>query len=188
MYLRALDYGFRGLEVDFPGLRQRFRSDPLAALARTRTKHVPLLYWTGIAWFAAISIAKDDSSLSADQDLAEALMRRSLALDEAYENGSIHEFFISWEGRPESVGGSPARAREHMERALLVSKGRSVWSLVNFAEKVSVAKQDKAEFRGLLERALAADPDAFLPLRLSNILAQRRARWLLDRTEELFLE
>jgi predicted anti-sigma-YlaC factor YlaD len=188
LYLRALDYGFRGLEVDFPGLRQRLRADPQAALAKTRKSHVGLLYWTGIAWFAAIGIAKDDSSLTADQDLAEALMRRSLALDESFEHGSIHEFFISWEGRPESVGGSPAKAREHLERALQVSKERSAWALVNYAEKVSVPKQARAEFQQLLERALAVDPNAYLPLRLSNILAQRRARWLLGRTEDLFLE
>src|SRR5262245_45367058 len=142
MYLRALDYGFRGLDVDFPGIRQRLRADPQGALAKTRKDHVPMLYWTGVAWFAAIGVAKDDSSLTADQDLAEALMRRALALDDGWEKGSIHEFFISWEGRPESVGGSPVRARQHMERALALSNGHSAWALVNYAEKVAVSRQE----------------------------------------------
>src|SRR5262245_4660902 len=85
-YLRALGYGFRGLEVDFPGLREALRRDGPAALARTRKEHVPLLYFTGLAWFAAISVSKNDSELTADQSQAEALMRRALALDASYDH------------------------------------------------------------------------------------------------------
>src|SRR5262249_31040865 len=80
LYLRALGYGFRGLEVASPGLRERLRTQGAAALARTRHEHVPLLYYTGLAWFAAINVSKDDSELTADQGQAEALMRRALAL------------------------------------------------------------------------------------------------------------
>ena len=50
LYLRALDYGLRGLEVDFPGFRDRLRTDPQAALAKTTKRHVPLLFWTATAW------------------------------------------------------------------------------------------------------------------------------------------
>jgi predicted anti-sigma-YlaC factor YlaD len=53
---------------------------------------------------------------------------------------------------------------------------------------VSVGRQDKAEFKQLLEQALAVDANAVPELRLANLLAQRRARWLLGRGEELFVE
>src|SRR5688500_10083293 len=105
LYLRALDYGLRGLEVDFPDFRNQLRQDKDAAVAKATKQHVPLLYWTANAWGAAISISKNDSSLTADQSLAEALMRRALALDEGYEAGAIHDFFIVWEGGRTSVGG-----------------------------------------------------------------------------------
>ena len=36
---------------------------------------VPLLYWTGLAWAGAMSLAKDESKLTADLHLAEALER-----------------------------------------------------------------------------------------------------------------
>jgi len=188
LYLRGLHYGFRGLEVDFPGLRERLRTEGAAALSQTRKEHVPLLYFTGLAWFAAISISKDDSELTADQGQAEALMRRALALDESYDHGALHDFFISWEGRGESVGGSFARARTHLERAEALAAGRRVSALVNFAETVSVAQQDRKEFERLLREALAVDPDAAPDMRLANIVYQRRARWLLSRADELFVE
>jgi predicted anti-sigma-YlaC factor YlaD len=188
LYLRALGYGFRGLEVDFPGLRERLRTDGENALARTRKEHVPLLYSTGLAWFAAISLSKDDSELTADQSQAEALMKRALALDEGYDHGALHDFFISWEGRGEAVGGSFERARAHLDRAEALAGGHRVSALVNYAETVSVARQDRKEFTRLLTQALAVDPDAAPDMRLANLVYQKRARWLLARTDELFVE
>jgi len=40
----------------------------------------------------------------------------------------------------------------------------------------------------MLERALEIDPDKDERSRLMNLIAQRRARWLLGRIDELFLE
>jgi len=51
-----------------------------------------------------------------------------------------------------------------------------------------VPAQNKAEFQSLLEKALAVDPDADLDNRLANLVAQRRARWLLKHVDDLFLE
>lgn len=186
LYLRALDYGLRGLEVDHPDFRTRLRQDKDAAVAKTTKRDVPLLYWTANAWGAAISISKNDSTLTADQSLVEALMRRALALDEAYEAGSIHDFFIVWEGGRTSIGGSVDSARQHLARARELSKGRRVSPLVSFAETVSVGTQNQKEFEALLKEALAFDVNTAPEFRVANLLAQRRAQWLLNRTSELF--
>jgi predicted anti-sigma-YlaC factor YlaD len=188
LYLRSLGYGFRGLEVDFPGLRDRLRTEGASALSRTRKEHVPFLYYTGLAWFAAIAVSKNDSELTADQAQAEMLMRRALALDETFEKGALHDFFISWEGRGESVGGSFDRARAHFDRAEELAGNKRVSAYVNYAETVSVARQDKAEFERILKQALEVDPDAVPVMRLPSLVYQKRARWLLGRTDELFVE
>jgi predicted anti-sigma-YlaC factor YlaD len=59
---------------------------------------------------------------------------------------------------------------------------------VAYAESISVARQDRKEFEDLLRKALAVDPDAEPPLRLSNLVYQQRARWLMGRTDDLFVE
>ena len=56
------------------------------------------------------------------------------------------------------------------------------------AEAVSVSNQDREEFESLLKKALAVNPDARPEWRLSNIVMQRRARWLLSREDELFVK
>jgi predicted anti-sigma-YlaC factor YlaD len=135
-----------------------------------------------------MALRKSDAALTADQGLAEALMKRALALDEGFELGSIHDFFISYEADRRSVGGSVERAREHFTRAVALAKGRRAWPYLALAESASVAAQDRAEFVSLLEEALRIDPNRAPEERLSNLLAQRRARWLLGRADELFVE
>lgn len=188
LYLRARDYGLRGLEADFPGLRDALARDPKAALARTKKEHVPLLYWTAMGWAGAMSLKVNDSDVSADQPIVEALARRALELDSCWGLGSIHEFFISWESGRSSIGGSVDRARDHFERDLACSQGRRAFPYVTYAESVSVAKQDKAQFQELMEKALAIDVSQPDDQRLANLLAQKRARWQLGRLEELFIE
>ena len=188
LYLRARGYGLRGLEVDFPGLREALARDPKTALARTQMEHVPLLYWTAMAWGGAMSLKVNDSEVSADQPIVEALARRALELDEGWGLGSIHEFFVSWESARSTIGGSVEKARDHYERALVFSKGRRAFPYLTYAESVSVAKQDKAQFQELLGKALAIDVSQPDDQRLANLLAQKRARWQLGRLDELFIE
>jgi predicted anti-sigma-YlaC factor YlaD len=188
LYLRARDYGLRGLEVDFPGLREALARDPKAALAKTKTKHVPLLYWTAMGWGGAMSLKVNDSEVSVDQPIVEALARRALELDEGWGLGSIHEFFVSWESARSTIGGSMEKARDHYEKALVFSKGRRAFPHLTYAESVSVAKQDKAQFRELLEKALTIDVSRPDDQRLANLIAQKRAHWQLGRVDELFIE
>jgi len=191
LYSRALRYGLRGLEVRHPGFEKGLRDDDLRekTLAAATKADVPLLYWTGAAWGAAISLSKENADLTADQGLVEALERRALALDEAFGQGSIHDFFIAFEGgRPAAAGGSVERALGHLGRAIALSGGKRAAPYVSFAETVSVGTQNRADFVVLLKRALAIDPDAAPELRLANTVSQRRAAWLLARADELFLE
>lgn len=189
LYLRGMDYGMRALDLDFPGFRDRLRKDPDAALAKTTPKHVPVLYWTAAAWSAAFAVDITDSELSVGQTLMEKMMRRALALDDGWEKGSLHDFFISWEAGHASAGGSIEKAREHFERAKALSGGQRLSPFVSYAEGVSLAEQKKKEFEQLLNDVVSADVAKLAPeQRLANVLAQKRARWLLSRVDQLFIE
>jgi predicted anti-sigma-YlaC factor YlaD len=188
LYRRALGYGLRGLEVASPGFGAALRRDPQDAVARLGKQDVAIAYWTGLSWAAAASASKA-GDLVAALPLVEALMRRALELDEGFAGGSIHDFFIAYEGgRPAAAGGSVERAQAHLDRALQLAAGTRVAPLVSWAETVCVAQQDRARFTELLQRALELDADLYPEQRLANLVAQRRARWLLSRVDELFVE
>jgi len=188
LYLRARDYGIRGLEVKHPNFGANLRHDPRAAVLVARKKDVPLLYWTAASWGAAISVSKDDPDLVADQPIVEALIDRSLQLDPDFDDGAIHGFLISYESaRQGAKGDFAARSREHFNRQVELSGGLLASPYIALAETVSVSKQDRGEFDSLLKRALAIDPDAKPRWRLTNVVMQRRARWLLSQEDDLFL-
>jgi len=188
LYLRARDYGLRGLEVRHPGFRAALAAHPAGAVANTVPADVPLLYWTAAAWGAAISVGKDTPSLLAEIPQMEALIDRALALDESWGDGAIHDFLITYEMSRQGVTGDPAeRSRQHFERALALAGGKQAGPYVLFAEAVCIEKQDAAQFAQLLNRALAVNPEASPEYRLANVLMQRRARWLLSKKDDLFL-
>jgi predicted anti-sigma-YlaC factor YlaD len=111
-----------------------------------------------------------------------------LELDQDYNNGALHEFFITFDGsRSIAMGGSIERARAHFDRAVKLSEGKKASPYVSLAENVSVGQQNVKEFVKLLKKALAIDVDAKPEYRLENILLQRRASWLLSRIKDLFL-
>jgi len=188
LYLRARDYGIRGLEVKHPNFGASLRHDPLLAVLVTRKKDVPLLYWTAASWGAAISVSRDDPDLVADQPIVEALIDRSLQLDPDFDDGAIHGFLITYESaRQGAKSDFAARSRQHFDRQVELTSGLLASPFVSLAETVCISKQERGEFESLLKRALAIDPDAKPQWRLTNIVMQRRARWLLSRQDDLFL-
>ena len=188
LYLRAAEYGLRGIEVDVPGFRDKLATDADATLAKLSTRHVPLLYWTAAAWAAALAIDVNDPDLATKQTSIEKMMHRALALDETFEQGAIHDFFITWEAAHASTGSSMAKAREHFNRALELAAGRRAAPYVSMAEAVSINENNKKEFAALLNAALAVDLQKDPNQRLANVVNQRRAKWLLGRIDDLFVD
>ncbi len=185
----ARDYGLRGLEVRHAGLAARLRAQPREAVRAATKRDVPALYWTAAAWAAAISLSKDNPDLIADLPVVQAMMDRALELDESFNDGAIHSFFITYEMiRPTGVGEAAARARRHCDRAIALSGGNQAGPWVALAEDVCAQTQDLKGFRAALQKALAVDPNLKPEWRLVNLVMQRRARWLLSRTDEIFLK
>jgi predicted anti-sigma-YlaC factor YlaD len=190
LYLRARDYGLRGLNAQYRGFEAALRANPHQAVAQVGCKDVGLLYWTAASWGAAISLSKDKPETVADLPLVEALADRALVLNEKFNNGAIHGFLIAFEtARPGLTKAEGlARARKHFDRVVELTGGQSASPFVSLAEQVSVATQDRQEFQRLLERALAVNVDARPEWRLENVIMQRRARWLLGKVDDLFAE
>lgn len=188
LYLRARDYGLRGLETRHDTLGSRLGTDPRDALAAADREDVELLYWTAAAWGSAVSLAKDDPGLVGDLPRIEALADRALELDPDFADGALHGFMISWEMVRAGAEGDPAgRATAHFRRAVELSGGREAAPYVAYADSVCRAREDRVCFREALEAALAIDPDAKPSARLANLLMQRRARWLLENLDRLIL-
>lgn len=189
LYLRGRDYLLRACEIRHPGFGRLLEEDSTdSALTMTVERDTSLLYWTAASWMGAFTTDKFDMKLAVDMGKPVAMMERVLELNEAFGEGSAHEFFTSYYGSlPPSMGGSDAKAREHFERAVELSEGHKVGPYLALATSVSVANQDVEEYRSLLKKALAVEVDKHPSNRLANIIGQRKARWLLKHVEDFFL-
>ena len=191
LFIRAFGYCVRGLERSYPGFGQMLLTDARAAVARVTPKDVerdvPWLYWTAASLGLAVSMSQGDAAMIARLPDVHILLERALELDESWDDGALHEFAITLAGA--STGElDVALIREHYDRAVELSGDTSASIHIAYAEAVSVAQQDGTEFRAMLDRALAVDPDATPENRLVNLLAHRRARWLASRVDDLILE
>jgi predicted anti-sigma-YlaC factor YlaD len=189
MYIRARDYGLHALGLSKPESLQRLRENPATVLSTTSQADVGLLYYTGLAWAAAISLGKDAPALVADLPVVDALIARAAALDPDYDAGGLHSFLIGYVmNRPNRGKDAEITSRHHFERAVELSEGKRVAPYVALAESVAVEMHNRREYEMLLQRALTIDPGSRPEWRLANIVMQRRARWLLARTDTFFAE
>ncbi len=161
-------------------------SDYVDFLAMLGQSDLPLLYQFGAAWASWIQAHRDDWNARADIPKVEATMQRVVDLDESYDNGGAQLYLgVLSIMMPPALGGKPQQARTHFERAIALSKGRNLMFKVIFAERFGRTMFDRQLHDRLLREVIEADaeePD----LTLMNLLAQKKARALLDSADDYF--
>jgi len=186
LYIRARNYGLRGLEVKHKDFGAQLKANPKDAVKVLKQSDVEMTYWTTLSWAAALSVSHDFTMLP-EIPRFEALCDRVLELDEAFEEGAIHGFLITYEmSRLNPKPNRFAIAKEHFDRNMALAGEHQAGPLVTYAEKVLVPQKDKAGFQEMLRRALRVDVNKWPEHRQLNLVMQRRARWLLSRTDKLF--
>jgi hypothetical protein len=188
-YSRALSYGMRGMIArGIP--RSAFAADAAAmqsALRKLGRSDVPLVFWTANAWGSAINLQQDEPDAIAAIPTANALMQwvKDREPDFFYGGPSLY-FGVYYGSYPPALGGRPDLAKDNFDQAVAAGRGRFLMTDVLYARTYAVETQNQPLFQELLTRVVEAPPDLLPEQRLANAVAQKRARQLLARAEELF--
>jgi predicted anti-sigma-YlaC factor YlaD len=189
LYLRGTVILYSALDKKYPGFSAaKVQEGTMEAyLAQCTKEDVPLLYWAVAGTLAAYSIDVFDFDLGAKiPDLA-AMIARTYELDPDFNKGAIDEFYILfYASLPEVLGGNPALAEVHFNRAVEKTRRLSAGPYVSYAQAVCIPAQDYDAFKANLEKALDIDPDEDPSNRLINIISQKKAQHLLDRAYDFF--
>lgn len=186
-YLKATRAGLKGLNRKYPGFEDGLLANPQAAAERLQKEDMDLIYWTGAAWLAAISISLDNVALVGQLPQPTAMLERALVLDPDYDQGALHEIFLALDmSRSEALGGGEKRAIEHYQRAIELSKGKRASVFVAYASSYAVKLQKREIFDEALKKALAIDVSRGAENRLVNRLSQKKARYMQQHAEDLF--
>lgn len=151
-------------------------------------KDIEPMYVSAMAWATWIQVNRDDWAAVADKARVEAMMLRVVALEEGYNKGSAHLYLgVLATLLPEALGGKPEEGRRHFEKSIEFSGGRDLFAKVLLARDYARLVFDRELHDRLCREVLEADPTVE-GLTLSNTLAQREAKALLDDSEDYFGE
>lgn len=186
---KARDYGDRALcahDARLCNLLERPYDDFAAAISTLKLNDVPVLYASGTAWAGWIQANSSDWNAIASLAKVKAMMTRVIELDETYSHGEAHLYLgVFATLLPPALGGKPEEGRAHFERAIELSAGRDLMAKVEYARRYARIIYNRPLHDRLLQEVLAAD--AAVPgLTLSNVLAKRQAKELLDSAESYF--
>jgi hypothetical protein len=155
-------------------------------LVKTSAKDTPLLYTLASAWAGRIQANNADWKAIADIPKVQALLERVVVLAPEHADGEPYMYLgVLATLRPASLGGKPEEGKADFEKALAMSGGRNQMVRVLYAEHYARLVFDQELHDKLLNEVLAADPHA-PNLTLINVLAQQRARKLLESGKDYF--
>ncbi|MDE2439720.1 MAG: hypothetical protein KGP14_01755 [Betaproteobacteria bacterium] len=184
LYARAHHHAMTALERASSGFAKALASSRETDWPVLRAEQVGLAYWAAAAWGGWISLAKDDPDVVADLPLAVRLAQRAWVVDPDWGQGALTSLLGTFEAaRP---GGSQKQALAYFDQAIAQSGGRSAGVLLGKAEGYAQPAGDREQFESLLRLALAIRDEAGSPLTTQNEVMRRRARWLLDKADDLF--
>ena len=149
-------------------------------------KDLDALYSYAVSWLSQLDATSEDWTAVAELPWVEAALERALAIDESYENGALHGYLgILNSLRPPALGGRPDVAREHFERAIVLTGGRDLSIKVEYARRYARLVFDQELHDRLLTEVLDAPVDA-PRMTLFNVLARQEAQTLLASSKEYF--
>lgn len=189
-YARGQAYAGQALELRHPGfLGQVGGNGEAAALAQDRLSatDVPALFWYAFNQAGWLWLNREDPAVLHAFPVNRRLAMRLVELDESYFfGGPLLLLGISDAYLPPMLGGSLERSAQRFQRASDLSQARFLLSRVLFARHCVAAEGDRELFERELADVLDAPPDILPGYRLFTTLAQRRARRLVERADELF--
>ena len=184
LYERAHRHAMQALESAHPGFARALASPQAADWPKLPAAEAGLAYWAAASWGGWISLAKDDPETVADLPLAVRLAGLAWMADPDWGQGALTGLLASFEAaRP---GGNPAQALRWFDLAIAQAGDNAAGALVGKAEGYAQPAGDRALFEQLLGRALTVREAPDSPLALQNEVMRRRARWLLDKADDLF--
>lgn len=178
--MRAKSNGLKTLNLLYPRLGAHLNNPSKSLAFKIKTEDTGLVYWTMTAWAGGISLSKDSPDVVADLPQVLRLAELAWQAEPQYDQGSLASMMGTLElAKP---GGQNVNAEKYFDLAI-EWRGSQISPLISKAENWAVATQNRTAFEQLLKQAIDSGNNKS---DLINTVMIRRARWLLDSTDNLF--
>jgi hypothetical protein len=180
-YDRAILYGVELLQRKAPGF-DKAKTNVASMkqyVAKFSKDDAMNLLWVGQAWLGRANMAKDEPAMVAELHVGEALVERSVELDETLQYASGRATLGAYHAR--TAMAELDQSLKQFTRAIDLTGGRALLSKFQLARTYYCMKSDKAGYEKTLREIVDAG-DVLPEQRLQNTIAKRRARRYLGKS------
>ncbi len=184
---KALDYARRAVCQRDQPLCAALDGGPDAFAAQVAAcSDVEGMYVLAASWAGFLQSHSEQWDAIADLPKIQSLLERVVQLDPVHDHGQAYVYLgVLNSVRPEAVGGKPELGRSYFEKAIALSQGHNLYAKTLYAEFYARLVFNQELHDKLLNEVLAADPKT-TGFTLTNVLAQDRARKLLESGKDYF--
>jgi hypothetical protein len=186
---KALNLAFRAACLDSKKLcniREKDYNDFKKVIDSCNKNEIAVIYTLGTVWASWIQANQKDWNAVAELPRVEAIMEQVVRLNPNHEDGGAFLYLGTLSTLlPPALGGNPEKGREFFEKAIDISQGKNLYAKVLYAQRYARIIFDKKLHDRLLKEVYDADPNVE-GYTLTNIIAQREAKLLLDTSDDYF--
>tara|TARA_B100000700_G_C15033348_1_gene851599 strand:- start:581 stop:1417 length:837 start_codon:yes stop_codon:yes gene_type:complete len=148
------------------------------------------LYWLAAAIGGAIKSSRGNPFELVNLPKVGKLIKTAIKLDPDWGQGALFSAMMSFTVTRTDLSGDALvdSTRYYFDRAITISDSLDASPFITFAESIDKPLQNKEGFQMNLNYVLSMDAGKNSKFELGNLIAQKRAKWLLSKTNEYFLE
>jgi len=181
---RAFDYASRAMCIrseKFCTVKTLSYSEFIILLTSVEKSQAEHLFVFASSWAGVIEANSSDWNAVAELPKVKAGIQRVLDLDETVNNGNAHLYMAVMESLlPPTLGGKPALAKQHFDRAIEISKGHNLMAKVLYAEKYARMMFDRELHDALLKQVINAEAGPQDQMLVNTLAKQKAAELLID--------
>tara|TARA_Y100000813_G_scaffold179266_1_gene146887 strand:- start:191 stop:862 length:672 start_codon:yes stop_codon:yes gene_type:complete len=148
------------------------------------------IYWLAASIGGCISSSRGDPFELINLPNVGRLLRTGIDINPEWGNGSFYSAMISFTTTRSDLNEIMLRdsVNFYFDKAILYSNGKDAGPYLTYAESIHKPFQERKNFVDKLNYVINMENKPSNEFELTNLLAKSRAKWLLARTNEYFLE
>ena len=148
------------------------------------------IYWLAASIGGCISSSRGNPFELINLPNVGRLLRTGIDINPEWENGSFYSAMISFTTTRSDLNEVMLRdsVDYYFDKAVLYSDGKDAGPYLTYAESIHKPFQERKNFVDKLNYVINMENKPNNEFELTNLLAKSRAKWLLARTDEYFLE
>ena len=148
------------------------------------------IYWLAASIGGCISSSRGDPFELINLPNVGRLLRTGIDIDPEWANGSFYSAMMSFTTTRSDLNETMLRDSVdfYFNKAIFYSNGKDAGPYLTYAESIHKPFQERKDFVDKLNYVINMENKPSNEFELTNLLAKSRAKWLLARTDEYFLE